>query len=56
MQIQPNAETIMEGVLYRVGFKEWTPYSAGKSAFFEVCNTSWDIITPNKPILVKIEL
>ena len=40
----------------RVGFKEWPPYSAGKSAFFEVYHTLWDIITPNKPILVKNEL
>ena len=42
--------------IYRVGSKEWPPYSAGKSAFFEVYLTLWDIITPNKPILVKNEL
>ena len=41
---------------YRVTFKEWPPYSAGKCAFFEVYHTLWDIITPNKPILVKNEL
>ena len=42
--------------IYRVTFKEWPPYSAGKCAFFEVYHTLWDIITPNKPILVKNEL
>ena len=43
-------------IYYRIGFKEWTPYNAGKSAFFEVYHTLWDIITPNKPILVKTRL
>ena len=43
-------------VLYRVAFKEWPPYSAGKCAFFEVYHTLLDIITPNNPILVKNEL
>ena len=38
---------------YRVAFKEWPPYSAGKCAFFEVYHTLWDIITPKKPIFVK---
>ena len=42
--------------VYRVTFKEWPPYSTGKCAFFEVSHTLWDIITPNKPILVKTEL
>ena len=41
---------------YRVTFKEWPPYSAGKCAFFEVYHTLWDIITPKKPILLKNEL
>ena len=41
---------------YRVTFKEWPPYSEGKCVFFEVYHTLWDIITPNKPILVKNEL
>ena len=26
-------------ILYRVGFKDWPPYSAGESAFFEVYHT-----------------
>ena len=26
---------------YRVTFKEWPPYSVGKSTFFEVYHTSW---------------
>ena len=41
---------------YRVAFKEWPPYSAEKYAFFEVYHTLWDIMTLNKPILVKNEL
>ena len=36
--------------IYRVGSKEWPPYCAGKSEFFEVYHTLVDIIILNKPI------
>ena len=39
---------------YRVGFKEWTPYSIRITAFYEFYHTLWDIISPNKHIVVNI--
>ena len=34
--------------MYRVGFKEWNPYSIKRGKFFEFYHTLWDIISPNK--------
>ena len=41
---------------YRAGTKEWPLNSTRTRVLFEFYHILWDIITLNKPILVKIKL
>ena len=43
-------------LFYRVGTKDWPPYSIKISTFFEFCQTLWHIIISKKHILVKTRL